>query len=419
MVFLGSVRNIERDPKFPGTTFVIYRFKVDAIYKGLTPGTSELMIDPGHTACEGEFKNNTKYIVFAYKMEGSNQYVSNECSGSRPADYFPEDLRFLDLYRLHRASSFVFGRVLQNAPFDPYSRPNAGVPLQGARVVLKSSEKQLVSTSDAHGAFRFDALKPGPHILSASRPPFVPEPASIQLNVPATGCVEAFPILEAHAELSGTVRQADGAPAGEIAIELARKEQGGGLAQVFRIYTDKRGRFNVEGVPAGDYLLGNEIWSGRPSNSTPYPTHYYPNSPDLQHAAIIHLVPFQQFHNANLTLPKRDRRRLIRVEVLWPDATSPHSHLLQLFNGRELLKNVGDPLPGERGKYYGRIIEIDAFTGRFYDLHAIYWIDDLTGPGPVNLRRIALSDHVKLQPGSGPTLVKLTLRTKELAGDMP
>jgi hypothetical protein len=215
------------------------------------------------------------------------------------------------------------------------------------------------------------------------------------------------------------VKRASGAPVRRTDIELLRKREPYGAAQVFEASTDNLGHFEFKGLPAGDYLLGHEISRSRPSNSTPFPIHYYPNSPDLRHAAIIHLAPFQQFHNAVLTLPKPDRRRLIRVEVVWPDGASPHSHLLQLLDGEELLKNVGDPLPGERGKDYGRIVNIDGYTGRPYDLNAIYWIDDLGTRGPVNLKRIALSDHVKLKPGNGPILVKLTLRTKELAGDKP
>jgi hypothetical protein len=170
VVFLGSVRNIEWDSRFPGAKFVVYRFKVEIVYKGLPPAASEILIDPGHTGCGGEFKNNTKYIIFAHKMDGSNQFVSDECSGSRPADLFPEDLRFLEASRLHPSPSFVFGKVLQYDSYNPYV-PSGQVPLEGARVVLSKKQEHLVSSTNPRGEFRFSGLRPGSYTLSANRKP--------------------------------------------------------------------------------------------------------------------------------------------------------------------------------------------------------------------------------------------------------
>jgi hypothetical protein len=289
--------------------------------------------------------------------------------------------------------------------------------LDGARVLLSSKDKQLVATSDLDGHFRFDDLSSGDYTLSASRPPLVPEPPSLNLSVPANGCVAAFPILQAHAVVSGTVRKRSGAPARRMDIELVRQEDQNNAAQRLRTPTDDAGHFDFEDLPEGDYLLGNEIGRSKPYDSNPFPTYYYPNSPDRQHATSIHLAPFERFTNANLTLPKPDSKRRIRVKVVWPDGTAPGTHLLQIVDEDELLKKAGTSAPGEPHTHGRGFIRIAGYAHRSYHLHAIYWIDDEPFPESLDPKRIALSDDVKIEPGYKPIRITLILSKKDVYRD--
>lgn len=415
VVFLGSIRSSEWDPNDPHHIFRNYRFSVKTAYKGLPPGTKEIVIDPGHGICEREYKQNAEYIIFGQKLQGSDLIRSDGCSGSRPVEYFPEDRRFLEAFRRHSAGSFVFGNVFQNRPDNPYYDPDA-VPLKGARVILEGDENRLTALSDSRGAFRFEGIKPGNYVISANRDPFIPEHPSWKIAVPAEGCATVFPVLQAQAALSGTVKKLTGTPAVNTTIELVRKAEHNTTPEhVFRTLTNSRGQFEFHHLPAGDYLLGNEIFTGQPSTSNPLPTYYYPNSRDRQHAANIHLDPLQSITDVDFTLPKPDTRRRIRIKVTWPDGTSPRNHLLQLMNGSELLKNVGDRLPGQSNTNHRGIVIFDGYSERAYDFHVKYWVDDLRTPGPVDLKRIALSDHVRVQPGKQSITVNLVLVKEKLA----
>ena len=86
------------------------------------------------------------------------------------------------------------------------------------------------------------------------------------------------------------------------------------------------------------------------------------------------------------------------------------------MSGNELLENVGDPPRGQPNIDHHGIVTFDGYAERSYDLHAQYWIDDLGAPGPPDLKRIALSDHIRVKPGKQAIVVTLILRKTELAG---
>jgi hypothetical protein len=281
-------------------------------------------------------------------------------------------------------------------------------------VILEGDGNRLTTLSDSRGGFRFEGMNPGNYVISANRDPFNPEHSSWKIAVPAEGCATVFPVLQSQAAMSGTVKKFSGTPAVNTSIELVRKAEPKTTPEhAFRTLTNRLGQFEFHDLPTGDYLLGNEIFADQPSNSNAFPTYYYPNSRDRQHAANIHLDPLQTT-NVDFTLPKPDIRRRIRIEVIWPDGTSPRKHLLQPVNGSELLKNVGDPLLGQPDRNHHGIVIFDGYAERAYDFHVKYWFDDLRTPGPVDLKRIALSDHVRVQPGKQSITVNLVLAKKEL-----
>jgi hypothetical protein len=78
-------------------------------------------------------------------------------------------------------------------------------------------------------------------------------------------------------------------------VEVLRRNQQGSWYSTYQFWTqtDGEGRFKFEDLPDGDYLLGYEIWGGKPSNYSDYPTRYFPGVSDQARASIVHLVPMQ------------------------------------------------------------------------------------------------------------------------------
>jgi hypothetical protein len=420
IVFVGTVRAIEPDAQFPAASRSrVYRFQVETPYKGLPQNAIEVVVNPDNfTSCQTEYKRGIRYLVFASRLAGTNEVLSGGCHGSRTADDAVEDLRFLEAYQRNKAANSVYGRVLQWVTEIGRPRRDEDASVAGADVVLSNGVRTFTKRTTETGDFRFEGIPAGAYNLSAHLAPYLPDPTALPIEVPAIGCVERFPKLEARASLSGVLTGEDGHLAAKERVELLRRNQKGSWYFTYQFWTatDAQGRYKFENLPDGDYLLGYEIWSGKPSNYSTYATRYFPGVTERAQASIVHLIPMQALNDLKFSLARPHTPRSIRVEVVWPNGTAPKQNLLQLFDGNELIKNVGLSLRDQPGAKHNGIVEFTGYAQREYDLHVRYWIDDLGGPVPHDQQRIARSDKLRLLPGDKPAAVRIVL-TRTLLSD--
>jgi hypothetical protein len=423
IVFVGTVRAIEPDPRMPGNTGApVYRFEVETVYKGLPANTRDIIVDPDNlTSCHAVYKQAQRYLVFASRDKGTEVVSAGGCSGSRLAKYAADDLRFLDAYRNNQARNFVYGSVVQRD--QPYILPNKDedAAVEGATVFLRNDALTLKQETSATGEFRFEGLPAGSYSLSASRAPYNGDPAPLSISVPAVGCVQRQLLLQANASISGILRTVDGAPASKMDVELLRRNALGKWSayHMFRNRTDDAGRFRFKELPDGDYLLGYGIGRGRIQIDSAYPTRYYPGVAEQAQATIIHLAPTQFLTNLDFTLAEAQAPRQIRIVVVWPDGSAPAANRLDLWNANLFIKGVGGPPPGNEPPpppHHG-IVEFRGYAERTYNLRVRYWIDDPGGPVPYDQQRVAYSETVRLDPGRDPATVKLVLTKTMLAVD--
>jgi hypothetical protein len=104
------------------------------------------------------------------------------------------------------------------------------------------------------------------------------------------------------------------------------------------------------------------------------------------------------------------------VEVVLPDGTSPTEHLLQLFDGENLIKNIGGSLPNKPPVHHKGIVEFKGYEERSYRLHARYWFDDLGGDVPTDQQRIAITEVKEVTAGKN-TSLRLVLSKTLLASE--
>jgi hypothetical protein len=421
VVFLGTVIAVELEqPNLPVRSGLLYRFQVEAAYKGLPPDMAQIVVDPDNiTSCGTKYKLGVRYLIFANKLEGRDAVLSNDCAGSREADQAAEDLLFLEAYRRNEAVSFVYGVVLQGPTSIERPPRDEDAPIPGARVVLRNSTQTLTQRTTQDGKFRFESLPPGTYELSADLAPYMSSPLTLETIVPSVGCVGRFPRLEARASISGVMKTEDGLPAPKMMVELLRRNRRGVWlkSDEFRKETDSDGRFKFDDLPDGDYLLGYEIWRDRPSPFLGHQTRYFPGVRERASASVLHLDPMQAMNDLNFGLARPDTPRSIRVEVVWPDGTVPDRNLLQLSDGEELLRNVGGYRRDHPAESHKGIVEFSGYAEREYRLRVRFWIDGLGGPVPHDRQRIALSDEFRLAPGKEPATVRLVLTKTLLAGE--
>ncbi len=397
----------------------VYHFLVERVYKGMRPTTVEVTVNPDNfTSCGTEYRMGEQYIMFAAKAADGNMLLAGGCSGSRLAKFHSEDVTFLSKFAQGRSVTSVSGRVLQWINSFGWPDPKEDAPVPGATVTLDDGVRKLNRVTGGGGEFRFESIAPGRYTLSARADHFGAIAKPYPVEIAAGGCVETFPVLPAHATLSGVLHMPDDSPASNKRVEVLRKSSAGKWYATYQFWknTDDNGRFEFNDLPTGEYLLGYDIWRDTPSQYYPYPTQYFPGKPQRDQATVIHLAPRESVSNLALKLGAPHTPRAIRVEVVWPDGSAPTEHLLQIFNDDDLMQNIGTSFRGALVKH-NSTAELSGYEERTYKFHARYWVDDLGGPVPHDRQRIALTDTVQLVPGKGSATVRLVLSRRMLASE--
>jgi hypothetical protein len=312
----------------------------------------------------------------------------------------------------------ISGRVVQWLTEIGWPRPGEDAPVPDAIVSLQDGKNQTQRKSDAHGAFLFEVKGTGPFILTADAPGFEAALPTEPFVVQPGSCIESFPLLKPRTVLSGIASLPNGDPAPKLRVEVVRRNEDRKWYSTYQFWTttDKNGHFEFKDLPAGDYLVGYEIWSDRPSQYSGYSTKYYPNAANRLKASTITLFPGQAVRNLAFQLDPPHHERIIRVQDRWPNGTAPTENLVQLFDGDSLLQNIGLSIRGNVSHHQG-LFEVEGYEERKYQLHVRYWIDDLGGLVPHDLQRIAKSKVVEVAPGKGPLTVTLVLDRQRLADE--
>jgi hypothetical protein len=124
----------------------------------------------------------------------------------------------------------------------------------------------------------------------------------------------------------GTVVDESGNPISHIEVDLIPIHKTGD-ARWYGTHsesTDEEGRYNLNGIEAGEYFLGANAFtsSGGPDAERPFATAYYPAAETESGA-----VPVKVARSSPLYLPPLRLRKLevvtIKINVLWPDGTRP------------------------------------------------------------------------------------------------
>lgn len=424
VVFLGTVRSVEQDPASGDPSAAVYRFSVERRYRGLPADMDTVTVDPdNHTSCQTRYLPGKQYLLFAEPWRngptGPEVLISGGCSGSRLVTTARDDLVFLEAYVRGRTRARVFGKTLQWVNSFRRAQAEEQSPLAGARITLQSVRETRVQVSAADGAYAFEDVPPGVYRLTAQRSSFVAAREPHTITVAPGGCVEQLLELHTRNELAGVVVDHRGNPRPGTSVQLLHRNPAGTWFGTGKMvgYSDRGGRFRFENLPAGDYLLGCEIWGDQPDWSSPLPTVYYPGVALRAQGAVIPLGPEERVTELTLRLPKPHTPRTITVTVVWPDGWAPGNHLLQVSANGQLIKNTGGRLPGRRAspRQAENVVTFEGYQEREYRISARYWVDDLGGPVPHHRQRVAEAEEVAVPRGAGRVAVRLVLGRPRLA----
>lgn len=409
VVFLGTSLERVPDPAYPPA--FLYRFSVEKVYKGLPPDTREILVNPDNfTSCQTEYPTGVSFLVLASPLSDSlGVVISGGCSGSRRASAAGEDIQFLDNYLRGEAQTTIHGAVLQYVPGLWRPGPDEGAPLAGAVVMLQNSLNRFVASSESDGSFKFEGVPPGRYQVSARLESYTPKRAWYDVEVMEGLCREVFIHLDAKSRISGMLLDHLGRPMPRTRVELLRKNTTGTwyISSQFWKQTDTSGVFRFEDLPSGEYLVGYELWGGRPSENSEYGTRYFPGVDDQIQATVIKLEPQQSQDNLLFALGTPHHKRRMRIVVTWPDGSAPGANLLQIFNKDSLLKNL-------EGENHNGVYDFTGYQERDYAISARYWVDNLRGSKPSFERRISKTQTFQVPSGKDDVEIRLVLSAPSL-----
>ena len=176
-------------------------------------------------------------------------------------------------------------------------------PIAEARVFVAGAGVADGVTTDVNGKFEITTLPPGTYRLIVDKEGFAfdasaPAPLTVAAGRASTVTIE----LPRAAAITGQVRDEGAAPRRGVSVSVMRKVDGGTMQPPARpAVTDDLGRFRVDGLVPGDYLVLASPPAPGARDISLLPT-YYPSVTDRQAAIAIPLAAGATAANVAITM---------------------------------------------------------------------------------------------------------------------
>jgi carboxypeptidase family protein/prealbumin domain-containing protein len=382
-------------------------FEVIESFSG-TQGRFMTVWESGGETCEGlDSTPGEVYLVYAYGGEGEKLWAGartrslkqdsiNASDGQWKQEYLRkmqkenddelEFLRSVSRKTLGGARIFGFahssGRILSNN--DKGYRDS----LAGVTIKIENERQSLEVKTDSDGKYDVQGLEPGIYRVTAVAPEGYVPFRSVRwgdyskswdkgLPLRDCGCAQLVFELSPSAKVDGRVLDAEGRPLSGVEVSLISekwreeeeiKDGDIGLLQTRYSETDAGGRYKIEKVAPGRYLLGVNVI--RPTSQSPYPRIFYPGVSDIKQAEVITVEPGKLAGPFDLSLTQKLEKHKIRGSVVWPDDTPVVGAQIELLNPDERLRRGYEATTDERGRF-----TIEGLKDYEYKVR-VYWRDN-------------------------------------------
>jgi hypothetical protein len=329
---------------------------IDRSFKGNLDRTIELFDDG---MCDGpDLQVGRQYLMYTTGFPNGG-VPARGCTRSRRVEDAGEDLAFLDQYSSGKVTTHIDGTV-RFRPDEPEDSRLGGpgrTPLKNVEVTISSNGKSFRATTMSDGGYSFVNLDPGEYTVDADLSGYRLDWAPDSVLLVANGCFQANLLMTVDRRVEGYVRDDRGVPVSDVLVEMVSADQNLKRSDqpILLDISDEGGHYTIAAIPPGDYYLGVNIKS-TPTREQPYPSTYYPNTPNLREAVRIDVVTGAAVQEFDLRIPNRLPLVTIRGKVQTTDGKPP----LQKDHPQVRIKE-----PGLHGQIEQEPIKIDA-EGRFH-----------------------------------------------------
>ena len=369
------------------------RFSVNEPFRGASASTIVVSTPEQSGMCGYEFEAGESYLVFASRT--SQGVFTSACSRTTHLSVAKDDLEMLHEAAQGRVRTRLHGSaLLLMASMNGTLIPAIVGSLPDIKVVARAGSTAHETTTDETGEFRFIGLEPGRYTVRVDpnerfKPMFDRE-VTAQLD----GCSAEADLLLTVPSLSGTVRRPDGLPVRDLRITVVDVGRVSASDSVIT-FTDAEGRWTIDGLRDGRYLVGLNVFQA-PSARSPFPPLWYPGVAQAGKGEVIALRD-QRPRHLELTLPAPLPRRTIRGLVLNASGQPAQGAAVSLIDVEFPNQEAGEVTTDAQGRF-----TIEAVGGRQVSVRA-----------RIVARGGGASDEVRIAGDSGDGSVTLTLSQTE------
>ena len=367
-----------------------FRVQVDEAFVGLPGNTKQVVV-----ATEGSWLQKGHSYLFDAVWGNDGRLYPVMC-GATEETKEEDAVKFLEYLR-QRAN----GKTKTWLSVDVRDHYQ---PVEGVEVRVDGPGGSLKTRTTANGAATFEDIKPGKYRVSASGTHYRIEKDSgfnQEVSVVAGACASSYVSVVADAEVSGLMRDAQGAPVASLELELVTAPENP-TAEIslnrpfFHATTGEDGRFLFAGVSPGRYLLGSNI-IGLHSSTVP-PT-FYPGQRSWNGAVPIEVKLGETAGNLVFVLPDFGGFRDIRVCVIDEKGAPVPSASVGPARKRDDTARLGEKLTTD---------ETGCVTARGY-IGVEYAVKAFFRPAGGGIRETHFSESVVIPAGDQPVVKVLKL----------
>ena len=397
VIFSGTALEVSgpQDPAgSPSSERVVrVRFSVTELFRGAPAETIVVSTPENSGMCGYAFEAGESYLVYASRT--AQGVVTSACSRTTHLSVAKDDLEML-----HEAAQGAVRPRLQGSAVLLMARMNGTlIPatvggLPDIKVVARTGSTAHEATTDETGSFRFIGLEPGLYTVRVDPnerfQPMFDREVTAQLD----DCSAEANLLLTVRSLSGTVRRPDGSPARDLRITVVDVKRVSASDSVIT-FTDREGRWKIDGLPDGRYLVGFDVFQA-PSARSPFPPLWYPGVAQAGKGEEIALSD-QRPRQLDLTLPAPLPRRTIRGLVLSASGQPVQGARVSIIDVEFPNQEAGEATSDAEGRF-----AIEAVDGRQVSVRA-----------RLIARGGSASDEVRIAGDSGDGVVTLILSQTE------
>lgn len=254
----------------------------------------------GRNSCDYGFAVGKEYLVYARRAP-NGRWTTGLCSGTKPIAEAAADLEYLANHRngAPRSLQVSIHRIERDQTLRDKTK---GVSAAGIPVVITGRSTNITVKTNAEGKVGVQ-LPSGDFTIR----PLVSDKTRVsggpqRVFLPAQGCVPVMFQLISNGRIEGRVIREDGSAVrlvavGVIPTDVNSRHISDTLAP--RAVTDDRGRFHIEGILPGSYLLAVNP-RVRFATQLLYATTYFPGVSERKDARVIEIGDGQRITDATI-----------------------------------------------------------------------------------------------------------------------